>query len=726
MGDELRLAGAVGAALALALLAVPPAIAAARRWDLVDHPVGWKAHARGTPYLGGAAVWLALLGATLALSPDLGRFLPLLAASGVCLAIGTLDDKLGLSAPLRVLAVAVLAAALDTAGLGWEAFSSGPANLLLTVVWCLGVVNAINLLDLMDGTAASAAGVGAAATAVLAATFGDYADAVLAAALAGACLGFLRYNLRAPASIFLGDGGSMSIGLVLATAVMALPFPAGFGLAGVALGVLLVGVPTWDMAFRIFSRLRHGIPLGRPGPDSIANWLAARLSSPRRVAGVLALGQAALGAVAILAAHRSAALAAVAAVATLVLGGLLMLPLRGWRPGSPKPRKPAAFQLISRLNVGGAAVQAINLAHSLEPHYDATLLSGTEGEREGGMNGLADALGVRRRHVPGLRREIGPRDLRALAFIRRQIRRERPSVLHTHAAKGGTLGRLAAVLSGRRRPDAIVHTFHGHVLSDYFSPRRSRLFVAIERAMARITTRLVAVGEDVKRDLVRFGIAREDEIEVIPVGLDLSPFDLGEAARAEARARSRAELGIADHELVVSFVGRLVPIKRVDRFLRIAALLADVPGVRFLVLGDGPLREELAGSPEAEALGDRVVWAGFRDEVAPLYFASDVVALTSDSEGTPTSLVEAQAAGVPVVCTDVGGTRETVLDGKTGLVLPAEEEHRFAAALRELLADRELRRRLGAEGRLHANERFRLERMVAEVMGLYERLLRER
>lgn len=333
MSDELRLVCSAAASFSLTLLAVPPAAFLAEKWGFVDHPVGWKTHDRGTPYLGGAAVSLSVAVAALALNPDVSRFIPLIGASGACLVIGTLDDKVNLSASIRILAVATIAALLYAAGLGWSVFSGDAANLLLTIVWCLGVINAINLLDLMDGTAGSAAGVSAAAVAILAMTLGDYADAVVAIALAGACLGFLRYNLRSPASIFLGDGGTMSIGVILAGTVMSLPLQA-LGVSAIALGVLLVGVPIWDMSFRIFSRLRLRVPLNQPGPDSVANWLRSRLSSTRLVAGVLVSAQGALGVAVIAVAGANARLIWTVAVLAFALGALLMVFLMRPRFGS--------------------------------------------------------------------------------------------------------------------------------------------------------------------------------------------------------------------------------------------------------------------------------------------------------------------------------------------------------------------------------------------------------
>jgi glycosyltransferase involved in cell wall biosynthesis len=183
----------------------------------------------------------------------------------------------------------------------------------------------------------------------------------------------------------------------------------------------------------------------------------------------------------------------------------------------------------------------------------------------------------------------------------------------------------------------------------------------------------------------------------------------------------RAQWGVGPDEQVVTLVARLVPIKRVDRFLETAALLRDRPGVRFVVVGDGELRENLVASEPARALGDRVVWAGFRRDVPDVCFASDVIVLTSDNEGTPVSLIEAQAAATPVVSTSVGGVRSVVLDGETGLL--ADDPPALAAAIGSLLDDPDRAAAMAARGREHVLSTFGVERLVDDLDHLYRRLL---
>lgn len=378
-------------------------------------------------------------------------------------------------------------------------------------------------------------------------------------------------------------------------------------------------------------------------------------------------------------------------------------------------------RIIARLNIGGPAIQAITLTERLEAlGYETLLIRGAEATHEGSMDHLADELGVRPLRIPHMGRELGLGDIPAFLRLVRELRRFGPDIIHTHGAKAGTLGRLAALVSGcGRLRVVVVHTFHGHSLTGYFSPRRSALFTRIERFLAKATTRLIAVSEEVRDDLVRLGVAPVEHFEVIRLGLDLERFLVDGPARADRGAAMRAKLGVPPDARVVTLIARLVPIKRVDRFLALAAkLAAELDDVWFLVVGDGELGERLRAQPQPE----RVVWAGFQRDVPAVCFASDVVVLTSDNEGTPVSLIEAQAAGVPVVSTRVGGAASVVAPGSGALVADADDLAAFA---------REVRARLESgtddgEARAHVVQAFSLDRLVFDVDNLYRRLLGRR
>ena len=396
------------------------------------------------------------------------------------------------------------------------------------------------------------------------------------------------------------------------------------------------------------------------------------------------------------------------------------------RSQAPLPETVHVLQVISRLNIGGAAIQVISLTRQLNDRgYETTLIRGTEDPSEGKMDYLADQLGVRPLYVKSLRRNVGWHDVRALAALFLIIARERPDIVHTHAAKAGTLGRLAARAAPGRSSRVLVHTFHGHSLSRYFPWSIARVFLTIERYLARRTTCLVAVSEEVRDDLVALKVADPDCFEVIRCGFDFSPFIASERERELRRERLRAELDVPSHAQLVTLVARLVPIKRVDRFLRVANALLEQTDTYFLVVGDGELRAALQTSPEARKLTKRLIWAGFRRDIADVCFASDVVVLTSDNEGTPISLIEALAAGTPVASTDVGGVRAVVINGETGLTSQAHDEDALVHGVQRLLEDKDLAKRIGEQGRQHVLASFGASRLGDDIDLLYRRLLSE-
>jgi len=389
------------------------------------------------------------------------------------------------------------------------------------------------------------------------------------------------------------------------------------------------------------------------------------------------------------------------------------------------PERPIRLvRVIARLNIGGPAIQAITLTERLALlGYSTRLVRGREGGDEGNMDYLAVELGVTPTLIESMRREPGIGDLDALLRLVAILRSDRPQIVHTHAAKAGTLGRVAVLLAfplARRRP-VLVHTFHGHSLTGYFSGPTASAFRAIERWLALRTDALVAVSPEVRDDLVRLGVADPDRFVVIPLGFDLSPF-LDDHDRIQRRSELRSRWGVGDDAEVVTLIARLVPIKRVDRFLRVCRLLAARGRARFVVVGDGELRDQLAASDDARELGGRLVWAGFMREMPDVCFASDVVVLTSDNEGTPVSLIEAQAAAVPVVGTDVGGVRSAVRDGETGMIASPADEQLLASHVRMILNNASRATRMGKAGREHAVQSYGIERLVENHDRLYRRL----
>ena len=396
-------------------------------------------------------------------------------------------------------------------------------------------------------------------------------------------------------------------------------------------------------------------------------------------------------------------------------------------PETANARVPV-LRVITRLNIGGPAIQAASLSPALEPlGFDVTLAHGSLSPGEGDMSYLLTA-GTRTIFVPQLRREIRLLDdLRALMALYRIMRDLRPRIVHTHMAKAGLLGRLAAVLYNVRRgnrPRArIVHTYHGHVLEGYFGGLKTRLFIALERLVARGTDALVAIAPPVRHELLDvYGIGRATQYHLVPLGFDLQPFA---AVDREARVQARRELNIAGNAEVITTVGRLTAIKDQSRLLSIAREIADRrPQLLLLIVGDGELRADLEAEAAAQGLGAHVRFLGWRRDLATIYAATDVFVLTSRNEGTPVALIEAMAAGVPGVATDVGGVATVIENATMGIRVRLDDDAGFVAGVVRLLdsADRDA---MGARARAHVVDRFDHRRLVTDIARLYRRLLEE-
>ena len=376
------------------------------------------------------------------------------------------------------------------------------------------------------------------------------------------------------------------------------------------------------------------------------------------------------------------------------------------------------LRVIARLNIGGPARHVILLSARIDPaRYSTLLLTGQEAPSEGNMNSLAKSVEVEPRVVAGLGREISLwRDLLAWFRLYRLCLHYRPHI-HTHTANAGVLGRLAARAA---RVPIIVHTYHGHVFQGYFSPLKSRLFLAIERWLGRSTHRLIAVSEAVRQDLLRLGIGTPERLVVIPLGLNLDPFLRCE----DLRGQLRTELGLQPDTLLVGSVARLVPIKAHDVFLKAAAkVCVRFPQSRFLLVGDGERLAELQLLVERLGLREQVIFLGWRQDLDRVLADLDLVVLTSRNEGSPVCLIEAMAAARPVVATRVGGVGDVVDDGITGSLVAADKPEDVADAIVELLGDEKRRRAMGEAARERV-PRFGIDRLVSDIDRLYGNLLR--
>ncbi|MET0648469.1 MAG: glycosyltransferase [Pyrinomonadaceae bacterium] len=414
-------------------------------------------------------------------------------------------------------------------------------------------------------------------------------------------------------------------------------------------------------------------------------------------------------------------------------------------------------RIIARLNVGGPARHVAWLEAGLRGRgVESLLVAGVVPPGEDDMGYFAESLGVTPHVIPEMSREVSPKDLITVWKLYRLFLRERPEVVHTHTAKAGTVGRAAGMLYkwltpsalvGRPRACRFVHTYHGHIFHSYYGHWKTRFFLAVEQALARLATdRIVVISPQQLEEINgRFRVGRREQFEVIPLGLDTRAYD-GWAARRHALRR---EWGAGEEDILVGIVGRLTEVKNHRLFLEAAALFkqrraSETEGlhrdgarrVGFVIVGDGHLRAELEAHAWALGLGDDVKFAGLRDDPENFYPALDVVALTSRNEGTPLTLIEAMANARACVATAVGGVVD-LLGGvaredsrrphpwqvcERGIQVRPGDPEAFADALAHIVADPVLRQTLGGRGREYVERHYSVERLVADVERLYGRL----
>jgi len=380
-------------------------------------------------------------------------------------------------------------------------------------------------------------------------------------------------------------------------------------------------------------------------------------------------------------------------------------------------------RVIARLNVGGPALHVAYLSAGLADRgYDTTLVAGTLAYGEESMATASEDRGVTVVPLVELHREVAPiNDLRAVIKLARLIRRERPQILHTHTAKAGTVGRIAAVLAGDARPPIVVHTFHGHVLRGYFNPLLTLVYRVLERVLARVTTVLIAVSPEVRDDLVRLGVAPREKFAVVRLGIELEERV---AAASTGRDETRRQLGVPAGAFVVGWVGRMTGVKRADDVIAAFAKLRDHGIDAYLCLvGDGPDRPALERRAHELGVVRRCLFVGYQRDVARFYDAIDALVLPSANEGTPVSVIEALAAGRPAVATAVGGVPDVVRSGVDGILVAPGDTESLARALLELAQDPALRARMGAAGREHVVSRYSVERLIEDMDRLYRSLL---
>lgn len=416
-------------------------------------------------------------------------------------------------------------------------------------------------------------------------------------------------------------------------------------------------------------------------------------------------------------------------------------------------------RIIARLNVGGPARHVVWLTAGLrDAGCESVLVAGVVPTGEDDMGYFAREHGVEPLIIPQMSREISSKDALTVWKLYRLLKRERPDIVHTHTAKAGTVGRLAgllyrywtpATLLGRPRRCRFVHTYHGHIFHSYYGALKTRIFLMIEKTLARLVTdRVVVISPQQFREIhEEFGVGRARQFTVIPLGLDTSVFAEGE----QRRHLLRDELGADEGDVLVGIVGRLTEVKNHALLLQIAARFretasakGDARQVRFIIIGDGHLREKLEAQARELGLEEMVTFLGTRNDPENFYPALDIVALTSLNEGTPLTLIEAMANARPVIATEVGGVVD-LLGERSGdeFRSGAEEEdggfqvcghgirvrpndaEAFRKGLAHLIAACDLRRAMGERGRRFVRRNYSKERLLADVTNLYRELARE-
>ena len=400
-------------------------------------------------------------------------------------------------------------------------------------------------------------------------------------------------------------------------------------------------------------------------------------------------------------------------------------------------------RIIDRLNVGGPAKHVVWLTMGLGTNeFETSLITGTVPPAEGDMSYFAQQAGIAPLVIKEMSRELSLRDAVVIAKLLVQFWKLKPQIVHTHKAKAGATGRIAAMLYkwltpsallGRPRECRIVHTYHGHIFHSYYGSAKTQFFLAVERALARICTdRIITISQQQFREICEsYGVGRPEQFQVIPLGIDL-------AEHCHPHSDFRRELGIAERELLIGIVGRLCEVKNHALLLKAVAHFiqhrsCSSQPFRLVIIGDGHLRGELEGLARQLGISERVLFTGFREDAISLYPNLDLVALTSLNEGTPLTLIEAMSCGRAVVATEVGGVidlmgaRQAVSDGLSiwehGVTVPSGNTEAFARALQFLTERPMLRQEMGERGRAFVRGRLSKDRLVEDIKKLYRELL---
>ena len=396
---------------------------------------------------------------------------------------------------------------------------------------------------------------------------------------------------------------------------------------------------------------------------------------------------------------------------------------------------PRILRIINRLNLGGPTYNVSFLSRFLEPEFETMLLSGAIDETEESSEFILNKYNIKPVYINEMKRDIDLKsDRKAYLKIKEIIRDFKPDIVHTHMAKPGTVGRLAAI---HCKIPVILHTFHGHYFHSYFDPVRTRLFLEIERYLARKSCGIVVLSDIQKHELSQiYKVTNPEKAFVIPLGFDLQKFTENQEQK---RMQFRNEYGLSGDEIAVGIIGRLVPVKNHRLFIEAMKVVFEntSKNVRALIIGDGEDREKIVqmcihaglsfslANQKQPSLDKQVIFTSWIKDIDYALAGLDIVALTSVNEGTPVSLIEAQAASKPIVTTKVGGIENIVLPGETALLCDSNNAGEFAENLITLINDDSLRAAMSCKGWIHVKDKFHYTRLVEDMRQLYHKLLNQ-
>lgn len=388
-------------------------------------------------------------------------------------------------------------------------------------------------------------------------------------------------------------------------------------------------------------------------------------------------------------------------------------------------KKIKIVRIINRFNIGGPTFNATFLTRFLDDRFETILIGGVPDEGEKDSLHILEQYGVKPIIIPELQRNPSIQsDRKAYKKLKTIITEEQPDIVHTHASKAGLLGRRAAISCG---VDVIVHTFHGHVFHSYFGKLKTNAIKLIERNLAKKSTGIIAISALQKNELVKeHKICSEEKVAVIPLGFDLEKFALD---KEKHRIAVRNEYKIEADEVAIAIIGRLAPIKDHVFFLEVIAAILEnneiKQNIKVFIVGDGSERNIIQEKVNVinEKYTNVVCMTSWILDIARFNHGMDIICLTSKNEGTPVSLIEAQAAGIPVVSTDVGGVKDVVNDGKSGYVVDVGDKSGFIEKLSLLIVNKKIRSNFALFGQSWVKDKYHYSRLVKDMADYYVKLL---